>query len=73
MHGAMVECFYIVAVDTLAAKLASVPIKRFPLKMSTVEPLYQDNTEMRTSPSNQDTMHGPSYIEKCTKLHVSLN
>ena len=32
-----------------------------------VEPLYMDTPEMRTSPFNQDTMHGPSYIEKCIK------
>ena len=33
----------------------------------TVEPLYKDTPEMRTSRLNQDTMHGPSYIERCIK------
>ena len=34
-----------------------------------VEPLYKDTSEMRTSPGlNQDTKHGPRYIEIYTKL-----
>ena len=34
----------------------------------TVELLYKDTPEMRDISFNRDTMHGPSYIEKCTKL-----
>ena len=31
--------------------------------------LYKDTPEMRPSPLiNQDTTHGPSYTEQCTKL-----
>ena len=36
---------------------------------TTVEPLYKDTPEMRTSPFNQDTTYGPSYIEMCVKFN----